>query len=429
MQIIQIGRSFDLQKVASDIASKLHLTSTGIIPEMHIPFANKIANYAGPGTRLDLRLNPDKSPKEWSKPINKIDEFCMYHDIDYESAENNSKTEDEILKLKHIADSKLIERLNDYSPLNINERFIKFLIQKAISLKVKFGMGNQIVTPERAKIIAKELHHQFKMGKRRKVIVDGIDHTHAVDLIEMPKQKHSNGYIYKYVLTCIDIFSKYAWGIMLTNKDKKSLIDALKYIWKERKLDQGSRELRKPKKAWADKESGLYSKECQKFFEDNNVILYSTQSELKSVFIERFNRTLKEWMEKRKTELELQNVKYNWMNEIGNMVEKYNNTVHSTIKMTPVEGSKKENEEKLKKLYEEETSEVVASKFKLGDLVRLWKKKHTFVKRYTTRFTKEVFKIKKIIYSDPIQYEIEDMEEKPISGKIYEWELIGSLED
>ncbi len=52
---------------------------------------------------------------------------------------------------------------------------------------------------------------------------------------------------------------------------------------------------------------------------------------------------------KEKTELELQGIKYNWMNELGNMIDKYNNTIHSTIKMTPIDGSKKSNEVKIKK--------------------------------------------------------------------------------
>ena len=142
-------------------------------------------------------------------------------------------------------------------------------------------------------------------------------------------------------------------------------------------------------------------------------------------------------MEKRKTELELQGIKYNWINELGNMIDKYNNTKHSTIKMTPIEASKKENEEKLIELYnnKEESKEDAKfnakherSEFKLGDVVRLWKKKTTFEKGYTTRFTKELFRIQAIHYTNPIQYSLTDMEYKPIIGKVYEWEVIKSNE-
>ncbi len=149
-------------------------------------------------------------------------------------------------------------------------------------------------------------------------------------------------------------------------------------------------------------------------------------------------------MEKRKNELELQNFEftngtfvhekgkpfeYNWMNELGNTIEKYNNTVHKTIKMTPIEGSKKKNEETIKKIFAEKIKSKGKPKFELGQIVRLWKKKGTFEKGYKARFTKELFKIKAIIFSNPIQYELEDMDNQPIIGKVYQWELIPSQEE
>ena len=68
---------------------------------------------------------------------------------------------------------------------------------------------------ERSKIkeIAKELHKQFKKGKTRHVIVHKIDEIHSVDLIEMEPVVGKGHKKYKYILTCIDVFSKYAWAI------------------------------------------------------------------------------------------------------------------------------------------------------------------------------------------------------------------------
>ena len=87
------------------------------------------------------------------------------------------------------------------------------------------------------------------------VYVNYIDETHAVDLIEMPDEIGPKHIKYHYVLTCIDIFSKYGWCIALPNKKKETLINALEYIWK----------IRKPIKVWSDHESGLYSKQCLRF--------------------------------------------------------------------------------------------------------------------------------------------------------------------
>jgi hypothetical protein len=47
-------------------------------------------NFCGPNIKLADRLNPDRTPQEWSKPINKIDEICIRHDIGYR---NGSKRE------------------------------------------------------------------------------------------------------------------------------------------------------------------------------------------------------------------------------------------------------------------------------------------------------------------------------------------------
>ena len=60
-------------------------------------------NNAGPGTRLDLRLNENNNPKPGEEPINKIDEACLKHDIAYESEDLNDR---------HVADVKLIHDLN-----------------------------------------------------------------------------------------------------------------------------------------------------------------------------------------------------------------------------------------------------------------------------------------------------------------------------
>ena len=88
---------------------------------------------------------------------------------------------------------------------------------------------------------------------------------------------------YKYIFTNIDIFSKYAWSFPIRSKTIKEIKPCFEKIFKERK----------PKFIWSDKESSFYSKEMLKFFEDNNIQIYYTYSNLKAVVIERFNRSSK----------------------------------------------------------------------------------------------------------------------------------------
>ena len=95
-------------------------------------------------------------------------------------------------------------------------------------------------------------------------------------------------------------------------------------------------EKNKPKYIWADRESSFLSKEMQQFFKDNNVKIYHTNSHLKAVVIERFNRSLRELMMK-------EFVKNNntvWYNILPKLIKIYNNRYHSTIKMKPVEVNK-----------------------------------------------------------------------------------------
>ena len=129
----------------------------------------------------------------------------------------------------------------------------------------------------------------------------------------------------KYLLAVIDVFSKYGWLIPLKDKTGKSVASALKTIFKERK----------PEKMWVDKGKEFYNKDVQDLIE-----LYSTENEEKSSVVERWIRTMKEKMWKYFTA----NSTNVYMNASSDLVREYNNTRHSSIKMTPVNASKKENE-------------------------------------------------------------------------------------
>ena len=176
--------------------------------------------------------------------------------------------------------------------------------------------------------MSEELHKpKRKNFPRRKIIVNHIDEIFAADLAEMQKfTKLNKGY--QYLLTCIDIFSKYSWVIPLKDKKGINVKNALQKIFKERS----------PKFSRTDRGTEFYNKQVQDLLNENNIKLYSTNnSEIKSSVIERFNRTFKNMMDKKFTE----NNNTIFYNTVGGLVNKYNNKYHSTIKMTPVEGSKK----------------------------------------------------------------------------------------
>ena len=114
-----------------------------------------------------------------------------------------------------------------------------------------------------------------------------------------------------------------------------------------------------------------------------------------------------------------------YMNALSDLVREYNNTRNSSIKMTPVNASKKENELMVwKNLYPEHLEiHDINPKFSVGDKVRISKKKNTFEKGYTIRWTEEIFTIVEVKRTSPVTYKIADLNGEEIKGTFYEPEL------
>ena len=109
---------------------------------------------------------------------------------------------------------------------------------------------------------------------------------------------------------------------------------------------------------------------------------------------------------------------------LDEMVNKYNNTKHSAIKMTPEAASERKNEKTVwMNLFGKELSHPVKPKFSVSDKVRITKKKKTFEKGYMPRWTEEIFTISEVQYTDPPTYKIKDMNGDEIQGTFYEPEL------
>ena len=258
--------------------------------------------------------------------------------------------------------------------------------------------------------LANELHRKvITKFPKRKVVSHGVDKIWAADLIDLQKISKQNKH-YKYLLSVIDIFSKYAFVKPLKNKTGDEVTKAFTEIFKTG---------RHPEKIWVDNGKEFYNKTLKSFLKLHNVELYSTQNEEKSCVVERFNRTLKEKMFKYFTAFNT--TKY--YDVLSDILLEYNNSFHNTIKMTPVEGSKKENE---KDIYQRVFSFVECQdkpKFKVGDRVRITKYKKHFEKGFTSNWTTEIFVIDKVLYTNPITYKIKDLKGEEIIGSFYEKEL------
>ena len=210
----------------------------------------------------------------------------------------------------------------------------------------------------------------------------------------------------KYLLAVIDVFSKYGWLVPLKDKTGKSVASALKTIFKERQ----------PEKMWVDKGREFYNENVKSLVE-----LYSTENEEKSSVVERWIRTMKERMWKYFTD----NNTNHYVDILPDLVKGYNNTRHSSIKMTPVEASKKKNELTVWRTLYPDHLEIrdIKPEFSVRDKVRISKKKKTFEKGYTTRWTEEIFTIVEVKHTSPVTYKIADLNGEEIKGSFYEPEL------
>ena len=165
----------------------------------------------------------------------------------------------------------------------------------------------------------------------------------------------------KYHLCAIDLYSKYAFVIPLKDKTGVSIVNAFNKIIKQSN--------RKPNKIWVDQGGEFYNNVFKKWLSDNDIIMYSTYNESKSLVAERFIRTLKNKLYTHMTAAS-KNVYYDVLDDV---VSKYDNTKHNTIKMKPIDV--KDN----KRVYIDKHNEK-DSRFKVGDRVRISKFKNIFAK-------------------------------------------------
>ena len=178
----------------------------------------------------------------------------------------------------------MLAELNGIVIPTLRDRIDKAIAGKLVNAKVNFGLGAPI--KKKLKLLMSLPRNSIKpvtrKFQRRRVNVNAIDEIWAADLIDMQEFSKDNNGI-KYLLTVIDVFSKFVWIVPLKRKTGQKVANAFSRILKEWR----------PSEMWVDRGCEFYNKDVrkQKQFE-----LYSTENEEKSCVIERFNRAIKENM-------------------------------------------------------------------------------------------------------------------------------------
>ena len=340
----------------NNIINKFLLAGDTFMPEMRLRQPRFVYSACGPFTRHKERIKEFKRSGDTRYMYrNELDKACFQHDSAY------ADHKDLINRTK--SDKVSRDKAYDIASNPEYDGYQRGLASMVYKFFDKKSTGSGIAS---SSILAHELHKPvIKKFNKRKVYSQFKDNIWGVDLADMQSLSRKNKGI-KYLLCAIDLYSKYAFVIPLKNKKGISITNAFDKIIKQSK--------RKPNKIWVDQGSEFYNNNLKKWLSDNSIIMYFSYNEGKSVVAERFIRTLKNKLYKHMTATG-KNVYYDILDDV---VNKYNNTKHSTIKMKPID-VKNDN----KRVYIDEHNEK-DSRFKVGDRVRISKFKNIFAKGCTS---------------------------------------------
>lgn len=249
-----------------------------------------------------------------------------------------------------------------------------------------------------------------KKFTKSRVMAYAMDELWQLDLVDMASlSRYNSGY--KYLLTCIDVLSKFAWVIPLKDKTGKSLVKALKKILKSK---------REPVYIQTDKGTEFTNRLFQSFLKDKGIHFYTTHNTTKASVIERYNRTLKEKMNKYFTHRDTSK----YINMLPRFVRAYNHSYHRSIQTKPILVTKENEGSIWKTLYMKKKREKKKKpQYIVGDRVRISRAKHTFEKGYRPNWTREVFNVTKPKMRGVPVYDLEDDLGEKVTGTFYEPEL------
>ena len=269
--------------------------------------------------------------------------------------------------------------------------------------------GNDIYTRFKPRRKTKKFSPIYVFKKRELFQADVVFFTDK-DMV-----RENSGF--RYLFTCIDCFTKKAWVYPLKTNNCDTVLRCFQDIL--------SKCGKKPERLNSDRGSELICKKFENFLSEQNIFHYLSYSERKCPIIERFNLTLQnilyKMMAKERT--------LKWTSFIEKAMNIYHNRTHSTIRMTPLQAEEEVNESEVRKhllLYFWKRGGVRKKpKYHVNETVRIWKKRGTFHRGYDENFTREFFKIIKVMSNLPVpRYQLADSKGDTIIGSFFEDELV-----
>ena len=257
------------------------------------------------------------------------------------------------------------------------------------------------MTQKNIKIFINEI---YSKGPKRnyatnKTDVYHIDDIWSLDILDLKDYGPENNNNYRYVLVILDNFSKFGWTIPLKNKNAQTIKDSFENILINSK--------RKPGLIETDRGKEFYNNIFQDFLNENNIKHYSRNSSYGAVFAERFNLTIRDLLKK----IVFEQGDGNWIDILQTITKQYNNRIHSSTRLTPIQASLKKNEGYVYRNLLDKRDKI-KPKYKIGDLVRTADLKRTFSKSDTTNWSYKLYKVTEIIKDTVPDYKIDNLKER-----------------
>ena len=224
------------------------------------------------------------------------------------------------------------------------------------------------------------------------------DEIWSLDILDLKDYGPENNRGYRYVLVIKDNFSNFGFTILLKNEIAQTITDTFENILK------GSK--RKPSLIETDRGEQFYNNIFQDFLNKNNIELYSRNSSYGAVFAGRFNRTIRDLLKRRVFE----KGDGNWVDILQTKTKQFNDRIHSSTMLSPIQASLKKNEGYVYKNLLDKRQKL-KPKYEIGDLVRAADLKKTISKSDTTNWSYKLYKITEIINDTIPSYKIDNLPE------------------
>ena len=278
-----------------------------------------------------------------------------------------------------------------------------------LNLQRYSGRSKRAVRDYLSKQDAYTLHKPRRIRfPRRKTYSKGIADLYQIDLVDLSSLSPFNDGT-RYLLTCIDVFSKRAWAVPVRTKSGRDVADAFERILTDRKCNM----------VQSDKGTEFLNSTFQSMLRRHAIHFYTSENEdLKAAVVERFNRTLKTKMFRYFTHASTRR----YVDVLDDLLHSYNNTYHRTIGMTPMEVGPHNEDEVRARLYPLKPKSY-KWKYDVGDRVRITIQRQPFRKGYVGDWSEEIFEILSRLPTVPVTYELRDLAGETIKGKFYEDEI------